>query len=89
MLLNCDGTAAEEPLPFGESRWDYLLDLVQSYIQDLAARSLHRERMKQVCRFLTLHGQNVAFIIGDNTVNIVFVAITAPDEDVMDPSTPC
>ena len=40
-------------LPFGQSRWDYLPDLIQDYIQDLAARSHHRDKMKQVWHFFT------------------------------------
>ena len=43
---------AKVPLPFGQSRWDYLPDLIQDYIQDLAARSHHRDKMKQVCYYL-------------------------------------
>ena len=41
-----------EKLPFGGSHWDYLPDLhvVQNYIQDLAARSLHCDRMEHVCQ---------------------------------------
>ena len=50
-------TPTEAPLPFGDSHWDYLPDMIQDYIQDLATRSLHRDRMKQVCRSLTLHGR--------------------------------
>ena len=42
-------------LPFGESHWDYIPDLVQNYIQDLAARSLHREQMKRVCQSIELY----------------------------------
>ena len=42
-------------LPFGESHWDYLPDLIQDYIKDLAARSLHRDRMKHVCQSIKLY----------------------------------
>ena len=49
--------AQTEKLPFGESHWNYLPDLVQNYIQDLAARSLHRQRMKHVCQSIKLYGQ--------------------------------
>ena len=38
-------------LPFGESHWDYLPDMIQDYIQDLAAKSVHRDKMKQVCDY--------------------------------------
>ena len=44
-------------LPFGESHWDYLPDLVQNYIEDLASKSLHRDRMKRVCKSIKLHKQ--------------------------------
>ena len=44
-------------LPFGESHWDYIPDLVQNYIQDLAARSLHREQVKHVCQSIELYKQ--------------------------------
>ena len=47
----------EMALPFGESHWDYLPDLVQNYIEDLAARSLHRDRMKHVCQSIKLYKQ--------------------------------
>ena len=43
-------------LAFGESQWDYLPDLVQNYIQDLAARAVHREQMKAVCKSIDLYG---------------------------------
>ena len=49
--------AQTEKLPFGEFHWDYLPDLVQNYIQDLAARSLHRERMGYVCQSIKLYEQ--------------------------------
>ena len=42
-------------LPFGESHWDYLPDLVQNYIEDLAASAVHRERMKAVCKSIHLY----------------------------------
>ena len=44
-------------LPFGESHWDYLPDLVQNYIKDLAARAVHRERMKAVCKSIHLYNE--------------------------------
>ena len=44
-------------LAFGESYWDYLPDLVQNYIEDLAARNRHRDRMKHVCESIKLHKQ--------------------------------
>ena len=47
--------AQTEKLPFGESHWDYLTDLVQNYIQDLAAMSLHRDRMRHVCQSIKLY----------------------------------
>ena len=43
-----------EPLPFGASHWDYLPVEIKENILDLAARSLHRERMKPV--FLSIQG---------------------------------
>ena len=49
--------AQTEKLPFGESHWDYLPDLVQNYIQDLAARSLHRDRMGHVCQSIKFYQQ--------------------------------
>ena len=42
-------------LPFEQSYWDYLPDLVQGHILDLAARSLHRDRMKHVCSAIQRH----------------------------------
>ena len=44
-------------LSFGESHWDYIPDLVQNFIEDLAARSLHRDRMKRVCQSIKLYKQ--------------------------------
>ena len=44
-----------EPLPFGQSHWDYLPVEIQEHILDLAARSLHRDRMKLVCRSIQEH----------------------------------
>ena len=45
-----------EPLPFGQSYWDYLPDLIQDQILDLAARSLrHRDRMKHVSLSIQRH----------------------------------
>ena len=49
--------AETEKLPFGESHWDYLPDLVHNYIQDLAARSFYRERMGHVCQSIKLYEQ--------------------------------
>ena len=46
-----------EPQPFGQSHWDYLPDLVQDHILDLAARSLHRDRMKHVCLSIQRHAR--------------------------------
>ena len=43
-------------LPFGESHWDYLPDLIQDYIEDLAARAVHRGQMKAVCKSIQLYG---------------------------------
>ena len=42
-------------LSFGESHWDYLPDLVQNYIDDLAARAVHLERMKAVYKSIHLY----------------------------------
>ena len=47
----------KKTLPFGEAHWDYLPDLVQNYIEDLAARSLLRDRMKHVCQSIKLYKQ--------------------------------
>ena len=44
-------------LPFGESHWDYLPDLVQNYIKDLAAIAVHRDRMKAVCKSINLYNE--------------------------------
>ena len=44
-------------LPFGESHWDYLPVIAQNYIEDLAARAVHRERMKAVCQSIHLYGK--------------------------------
>ena len=37
-------------VPFGQSYWDCLPDLIQSHIRDISAKSLHKERMKEVCK---------------------------------------
>ena len=44
-------------LAFGESHWDYLPDLVQKYIEDLAVIAIHRDRMKAVCKSIHLYGE--------------------------------
>ena len=44
-----------EPLPFGQSHWDYLPVEIQEHILDLSARSLHRDRMRLVCRSIQEH----------------------------------
>ena len=44
-------------LPFGESHWDYLPDLIQNYIMDLAARAVHCDRMQAVCKSIHLHAE--------------------------------
>ena len=44
-----------EPLPFGQSHWDYLPVEIQEHILDLSARNLHRDRMKPVCRSIKEH----------------------------------
>ena len=40
---------AAKVLPFGESYWDYMPDLVKEKIEDLAARSIDQEKMRAVC----------------------------------------
>ena len=40
---------AAKVLPFGELCWDYMPDLVKEKIEDLAARSIHQEKMRAVC----------------------------------------
>ena len=54
---------AMEPLPFGQSHWDYLPVEIQDPILYLAARSLHRDRMNLVCRSIKehMHWQNSCF----------------------------
>ena len=44
-------------LAFGESSWDYLPDLIQNYIEDLAAIAVHRDRMKAVCKSIHSHSE--------------------------------
>ena len=44
-----------EPLPFGQSHWDYLPVEIQEHILDLAAKRLHREHMRAVCRSIQEH----------------------------------
>ena len=44
-------------LPFGESRWDNLPDLVKKYIEYFVDISLHRDRMKRVCKSIKLFKQ--------------------------------
>ena len=51
-----NGSGQRNFLPFGASYWDYLPDLVQNCIEDLAAIALHRERMKPVCKSILLYG---------------------------------
>ena len=46
---------AMEPLPFGQSHWDYLPVEIQEHILDLAAKSLHHEHMRAVCRSIQEH----------------------------------
>ena len=43
--------------PFGKSYWDYLPVLIKSYIEDLSAKAVHRDRMKHVCKSIELHKQ--------------------------------
>ena len=54
----------EEQLPFGQSYWDYLPGMIQDYIldlaekshqRDLAAKALHKARMKDVCFQIKAH----------------------------------
>ena len=44
-------------LAFGESHWEYLPDLIQNYMEDLAARAVHRERIKAVCKSIHLYDE--------------------------------
>ena len=46
----------KKTLPFGESHWDYLPDLLQNYIEYLAARAAHQDRMRAVCKSIHLYG---------------------------------
>ena len=46
---------ANTQLPFGQSHWDYLPDLIQDYILDMVAKALHKERMKDVCYQIKEH----------------------------------
>ena len=46
---------AMEPLPFGQSHWDYLAVEIQERILDLAAKNLHHVRMLLVCRSIKEH----------------------------------
>ena len=55
-MATANTTPANDLLPFGQSYWDYLPDLIQDYILDMvkkarfaAAKALHQERMKDVC----------------------------------------
>ena len=44
-------------LAFGESHWDYLPDLVQNFIEYLAARAVHLEQMQAVCKSIHLYNE--------------------------------
>ena len=58
----------EEVLSFGESYWDYLSDLIQDYILDLAAKALHKEKIKKVCKaIIDYDGMTMAVYIWSPT----------------------
>ena len=61
-MANANTTPVNDPLPFGQSYWDFLPDLIQDYILDMvekalfaAAKALHQERMKDVCYQIKAH----------------------------------
>ena len=41
-------------LAFDEFPWDYLFDLIKNYMEYFAARAVHRDRMKAVCKSIHL-----------------------------------
>ena len=47
--------AITNPLPFGQSYWDYLPDMIQDRILELAAKDQHTTLMKQVCYQIKAH----------------------------------
>ena len=61
-MANANTTPVNDLLPFGQSYWDYLPDLIQDYILDMvekarfaAAKALHQECMKDVCYQIKAH----------------------------------
>ena len=70
-MAEASATPVNDQLPFGQSYWDYLPDMIQDYIfdmaekefnRDLGARALHKNRMTNVCSlcsFPTLQDKGV------------------------------
>ena len=61
-MAEASATSANTPLPFGQSYWDYLLDMIQDYIldmeehrRDLEAQARHKTCMKDVCYQIHAH----------------------------------
>ena len=61
-MAEANTTPVNAPLPFGQSYWDHLPDMIQDYILDMvekarfaAAKALHQERMKDVCYQIKAH----------------------------------
>ena len=63
-MAEASATPVNDLLPFGQSYWDYLPDMIQDYIfemaekshqRDLAAKALHQDRMKEVCHSIEAH----------------------------------
>ena len=58
-MAEASATPVIDQLPFGQSYWDYLPDMIQDYTLDLAAdmaaKSLHQDRMKKLCISIREH----------------------------------
>ena len=77
---------AMEPLPFGQSHWDYLPVKIQEHILDRAAKWLHRERMAYVCRSIQEHVACMDSNVFKNTVRILMENyVDADDDDFVPP----
>ena len=63
-MTEASATPVSDQLPFEQSYWDYLPDIIQDYIFDmaekehqreLAAKALHKQRMTHVCAQIKAH----------------------------------